>query len=58
MEAKQKKLKETKGRPDHWGGLLYIVGVERRREFRNKSWSEAVHTNRVRMPANIKEHTG
>jgi hypothetical protein len=27
-EAKKRKLQETKGRPNHRGGLLYIVGLK------------------------------
>jgi hypothetical protein len=65
---------KTTGAPlsNHWGGLLYIVGLEGRRvgkilgvsrkpkriQFWNKSWWDAVDTNRVRMAANVEEHGG
>ena len=69
MEPKKRKLRETKGRPTHRGGLLYIAALERRRvskivgvsrkpkriQFRNKQWWGAVDTNRVRMAANLEE---
>jgi hypothetical protein len=72
VEAKKKKLEETQGRPNHRGGLLYIVvlgsrcvgkivGMSRKPKripFWNKSWWDAVDTNRVRMAANVKEHGG
>jgi hypothetical protein len=72
VEAKKRKLQETKGRPNHWGGLLYIVDLERRRigkilgvsrkpkriQFWNKSWWDAVDTNRVRMAADVEETRG
>jgi hypothetical protein len=31
VEVKKKKLEETQGRPNHRGGLLYIIGFEQRR---------------------------
>jgi len=69
VEPKKSKLKEAKGRPSHRGGLLCIVGLEHRRvgkiarvsrkpkriQFRNKSWWDAVDTNRARMAANVEE---
>jgi len=70
VEAKGKRLQETQGRPNHWGGLLYIVVLEsgrigkilgvsrkpKRIQFWNKSWWDVVDTNRVRMAANVEEH--
>ena len=72
MEVKKKKLEETQGRPNHRGGLLYIIGFEQRRvgkivgvsrkpkriPFRNKSFWDAVDTNRVRTAANVEEYGG
>jgi hypothetical protein len=72
VEARKKKLEETQGRPNHRGGLLYIVVLESRRvgkilgvsrkpkrlQFWNKSWWDAVDTNRVRMAANVEERGG
>ena len=69
MEPKKRKLKETKGRPDHRGGILYIAGLEsgrvgkilgvsrkpRRIQFRNKQWWGAVDTNRVQTAVNVGE---
>jgi hypothetical protein len=72
VQAKKKKFEETQGRPNHRGGLLYIIDFEHRRVgkivgvsgkrkrilFRNKSCLDAVDTNRVRMAANFEEYRG
>jgi hypothetical protein len=71
VEAKKKKLEETQGRPNHRAAFctslflkavaLARLGVPRkpnRIQFWNKSWREAVDTNRVRIAANVEEHRG